>query len=90
MKEAKLREKQILQKIKEEERETYAEIGKKAIELFNGKMSEDDFKILLIKNCFLEKVEDENENENYNIVKTEKDFSSEKADNLNTGTNNEL
>lgn len=84
--EAKRKEKLLLQKIKEDEREAYAEIGKKAIELFNAKMSEKDFKTLLFKHGFLEKVEDKDDEKD--------DLSSEnetkKVDDLSFGANNGL
>jgi len=59
--EAKRKEKEILKKVSDEEKEVFAEIGKKAVQFFNKKLSEDDFKKLLIKNNLLEKVEDESE-----------------------------
>ena len=85
--EAKRRERKILEKIKEEEKESYAEIGKKAVALFNGKMSEDEFKNLLISYDFLEKVEEKSD-------EAGTDFSSENknngTDNTNIGAQNDL
>lgn len=44
---ARRHEKQILQKIKEEENEIFAEIGRKAVALFNKNITENEFKTLL-------------------------------------------
>ena len=87
VKEAKRREKQILEKIREDEKEVHAEIGKKAIALFNGKISEDDFKSFLKKHEMLDEVETKND-------ESKNDFSSENENdgmgNLNSGVNNGL
>jgi len=80
VKDAKKRERQILEKIKEEEKEVNAEIGKKAVAFFNGKITEDEFKGLLIKHEMLDEVETKND-------ETENDFSSE---NESVGSRNGL
>lgn len=87
VKEAKKRERQILEKIKEEEREVYAEIGKKAVALFNGKMSEDDFKSFLKKHEMLDEVEVEVEKSDEDKT----DFSSRNEnENIGMGAHNDL
>ena len=87
VKEAKKRERQILEKIREEEKEVYAEIGKKAVALFNRKISEDDFKNFLKKHEMLDEVEEvETKND-----ESKNDFSSEnKNKNIGMGAQHDL
>ena len=76
VKEAKRRERQILEKIREEEKEVYAEIGKKAVALFNRRISEDDFKNFLKKHEMLDEIEEvETKND-----ESKNDFSFENED----------
>jgi hypothetical protein len=84
---AKIKTKSALQKMKEEEKEVYAEIGKKAVTLFNGKMSEDDFKSLLKKHELLDEVEDEDEKSDEDKT----DFSAQsQSENIGMGAQNDL